>query len=118
MNRRSVTFGDLLARLAPALPAGAIAMSPIVASAVELNSDGTFSDHQMWVVVHTVTDTELRLIHPELFRLPMIAIQFNSRAGEVLRVVLEAGNCSQQGQLFETCARFATREHGTFSASA
>ena len=118
MNRRSVTFGDLLARLAPVPPEGAVAMRPIIASAVELNRDGTFSDHQTWAVVHSVTDTELRLIHPELFRRSMIAIQINSRAGEILRVVLEAGSCSQQGQLFETRARFATPDHGTFSASA
>ena len=118
MNRRRMTFGDLIARLAPAPPPGAIAASPIVASAIELNGDGTHSGRQMWAVVHSVTDAELRLIHPQAFGVARIMVQIGSRTGEILRVVLETGACRQQGELFETCARFVPAGHGILSASA
>lgn len=118
MNRRPATFGDLIARLAPAPPADAVAMTPIIASAIELNGDGSLSDRQMWAVIYSVTDAELRLIHPQSFRSPKIAVEIHSRTGEILRVVLETGSCRGQGELFESCARFVQSGRGILSASA
>ena len=118
MNRRPMTFGDLIARLAPAPPPGAIAASPIIASAAELNGDGTLSGRQTWAVLHSVTDAELRIIHPQPLAAARIVVQIHSRTGEILRAVLEAGACRQQGELFETCARFVPAGHGMLSASA
>lgn len=118
MNRRPMTFGDLIARVAPAPAVDAVAMSPVIASAVELKGDGDPSDRRMWVVIHSVTDAELRLIHPAPIKSAKVAVEISSRTGEVLRVVLEPADSRQQGELFETCARFVPMGRGILSASA
>lgn len=118
MNRRPMTFGDLIARVAPAPAVDAVAMSPIIASAVELRGDGGPSDRRMWVVIHSVTDAELRLIHPGPFQSSKISVEISSHAGEILRVVLEPAGSRQTGELFDTCARFVPMGRGMLSASA
>ncbi|HUY88435.1 MAG TPA: hypothetical protein VMV10_06855 [Pirellulales bacterium] len=93
-------------------------MSPIIATAIELDGDGTPAGRQMWGVVHSVTDAELRLIHPKLIQSPRLAVEISSRTGEILRAILEVGAARQQGELFETCARFVQSGRGILSASA
>lgn len=118
MNRRPMTFGDLIARVAPAPAVDAVAMSPIIATAVELKGDGGPSDRRTWVVIHGVTDAELRLIHPQPFQSAKVAVEISSPTGEILRVVLEPAGSRQQAELFETCARFVPLGRGMLSASA
>jgi hypothetical protein len=113
-----MSFGDLIARLAPAPAVDAVAMSPLIAAAVELRNDGALSDRRTWAVLHSVTDSELRLIHPGPFQASRIAIEVGSHTGEVLRVVLEPAETRKQGELFETCARFVQLGRGMLSASA
>lgn len=118
MNRRPMTFGDLIARVAPAPAVNAVAMSPIIASAAELKGDGSPTERRMWVVIHSVTDAELRLIHPGLFQSEKVAVEIGSPSGEILRVVLELAGSRKEGELFETCARFVQLGRGMLSASA
>lgn len=118
MNRRPMTFGELVGRLAPTPPPNAEPMSPIIAASVELNANGNPAGGRMWVVVHSVTDAELRLIHPVPIRAPKLAVEIRSPSGEILRVILEVGPARQQGDLFESCARFIQSGHGVLSASA
>jgi hypothetical protein len=113
-----MTFGDLIARVAPAPAVDAVAMSPIIASAIELKGESGPSDRRMWVVIHSVTDNELRLIHPSPFQSPNVAVEINSPTGEILRVVLEPAGSRKEGELFETCARFVQMGRGMLSASA
>ncbi|HVW39268.1 MAG TPA: hypothetical protein VHB99_18255 [Pirellulales bacterium] len=118
MSRRPMTFGDLIARVASAPAVDTVAMSPMIASAVDLKGDGGPSDRRMWVVIHGVTDAELRLIHPQPFQSEKVAVEISSPTGEILRVVLEPAGSRQQAELFETCARFVPLGRGMLSASA
>lgn len=118
MNRRPMTFGELLGRLAPLPPPEAMPMSPLIGAAFELNGNGKPAGGRMWVVVHSVTDAELRLIHPEPIRSAKLAVEIRLPTGEILRVVLETGAARQHGELFETCARFVQAGRGILSVSA
>lgn len=103
-------FGDLIRRLAaPAAPT-AEPVRPFVASAVELdcvpNDEQPASEERLWVVVHTITNSEMQLIHSRPIRSKKLVLRIDSPSGEIVKVVLHAKNTSIQGDLFETTAQF------------
>jgi hypothetical protein len=60
----------------------------------------------MWIVLHSITDAQVRLIHSQPISAKRLSVRVPARSGEVLRVVLETICSRQQGDLFETCAGF------------
>jgi len=118
MNRRPTTFGQLLGRIAPAAPAGAFECQPVIASAVELENGEVPLGRSMWIVLHSITDAQVRLIHSQPIGAKKLAVRLEAASGEVLRVILETICSRQQGELFETCAGFVQLGREVQSVSA
>jgi hypothetical protein len=118
MKRRPATFGELLSRIAPPSPPGAFACQPIIASAVELGADDRPLGRPLWVVVHGVTDADMRLIHARPIRAKKLSVHFTPSTGEILRITLEAMASRQQGELYETRAEFSQFGQEIHTASA
>lgn len=118
MDRRPTTFGQLLGRIAPAAPAGAFACQPMIASAVELENGDVPLGRPIWIVLHSITDAHVRLIHSQPIGAEKLAVRLEAASGEVLRVILEKICSRQQGELFETCAGFVQLAREIHSVSA
>lgn len=118
MNRRPMTFGQLLSRVAPAASPGALACQPVIASAVELGSGDARLGKSMWIVLHSITDAHVRLIHSQPIGAKRLSVRVQAASGEILRVILEIINSRQQGDLYETCAGFVRLGQEAHSASA
>lgn len=106
MSQRPTTFGQLLRRLMPPAPAASQARGPFIASATELPEATASDDRRSWVILHSVTNTELRLIHPRPIASREIVVHFPAASGEILRIVLTMAGSEQRGELYETTARF------------
>lgn len=128
MNRRPETFGELLSRIAPAPPPGAFACQPVIASAVELSGvelgsvelggDERPLGRPMWIVVHGITEGDVRLIHSRPIRAKHVRVHFNAPSGEILRIRLKVMTSRQQGDLFETVAGFVQLGQGVHTVGA
>lgn len=106
MNSRPITFGDLVRRLAPELPDDALCNPPLIASATELERPRGVRPRGFWVIVHTVTDDGMKLIHARPIRSKQLSIRIESESGEVLHSLVTLGACQAKGELYETTANF------------
>jgi hypothetical protein len=106
MSQRPTTFGQLLRRLASTEAAAAYDFGPVIASAREEAPSPAGGSSPRWVILHSITDYELRLIHPRPLAAPQFTVQIAVESGEVLSVVLTAVGSEQKGELYESTAQF------------
>jgi hypothetical protein len=76
-------FGELIRRL---MPADARALSPIVATAWETAGGPGARQPRFWVVIHSVTDRGMKLLHARPLRPTCLSLRIEVAGGEVLRV--------------------------------
>lgn len=106
MSQRPSTFGQLLQRLASANPGGVQNQGPYIASAKEVAATSAEDDSSLWVILHSITDSEVRLIHSRPLSAGGLAVQIPVESGEILRVVLTTVGSEQKGELYESTAQF------------
>jgi len=99
------TFGQLLLRLTSPSRAAIRNQGPVIASATEL-AGGAENSSPSWVILHSITDSELRLIHSHPLESGKLAVRIAAAGGEILRVVLSTAGSEQKGELYETTAQF------------
>jgi hypothetical protein len=59
-----------------------------------------------WVILHSITDSDLRLIHSRPLAGRELAVEISGSSGEFLRVILTMEGSEQKGELYETTAQF------------
>lgn len=106
MSQRPTTFGQLLHRLTSTKAAAAQVYGPVIASATEEAPSPAGEGAPRWVILHSITDDGLRLIHPRPLASPEFTVQIPVESGEILSVVLIAVGSQQKGELYETTAQF------------
>jgi hypothetical protein len=97
--------------VSPATPEGEVATSRVLGFFVQSQPRWRLLRMPDAGVVHSVTDTELKLIHPVPFQTSTIAAQIESCSGDIFRVMLMAEDCTQRGELFEfgaLCSQFTS----------
>jgi len=80
---------------------------PVVASAVEIDGEGPSRDTRSWVILHSITDLGLRLIHARSFRAEKLAVRIESPTGEIVQVLVALTSTAEKGDLYETTACFS-----------
>ncbi|HVA48497.1 MAG TPA: hypothetical protein VNH11_19185 [Pirellulales bacterium] len=111
MTHRPTTFGELIHRLATAEPGDVYRISPIVATAVEWDSaeEDAAADGQQqpfWVVMHSVSDDGVRLLHAGPLRANQVSIRIQAESGEVVRAIFAVAASQPKGEIYETLAQF------------
>jgi hypothetical protein len=106
MNSRPITFGDLIRRLAPESPDDASGNPPLVASAVELDRPQGPRGRAFWVILHSVTDHDMKLLHARPMRAANLSIRIQAESGEVVRTLVTVAESHPKGDLYETTASF------------
>lgn len=107
-EERFEDFGDLLGRLSAPSEASARQFRPLVASAIEMNDDGPTLRPRLWVILHSVTNSGMQLIHSQRLRTNKLAVRIESPTGEVVQVLLSVASTDPRGELYETTAQFST----------
>jgi hypothetical protein len=101
-------FGDLLGLLiAPSEPS-VRHYKPLVASAMEIDDEGPTLRPRLWVILHSVTNSGLQLIHARHLKTKKLAVRIESPTGEIVQVLLSVMSTDSRGELYETTAEFAT----------
>ena len=106
MMQRPTTFGELLRRLTPDLPSGTYRCPPIVASAVVIDDSAECQSQPFWVVVHSLTDCDMRLLHAAPIRAKHLSVRIEAGRGETVQAILTATCSAPKGELYETTAEF------------
>lgn len=106
MMQRPITFGELMRRLAPDLPSGTYRCAPIVASAVGIDEPPGSPCRPFWVVVHSLTDCDVRLLHAAPIRAKHLSVRIEADRGEIVQAILTATCSAPKGELYETTAEF------------
>lgn len=104
VNRPS-TFTDLFDLLAGAKNAAASGQ-PLVASACELDGDQISEEAPQWVVMHDITESDIRLIHWKPLGSERLAVRVALPSGEIIHAVVARVDTQQHGPLYGTLARF------------
>ena len=74
MSQRPATFGQLLSRLMSPCAMASQHHGPVIASATEVAPAGTGSESPQWVILHSITDSDVQLIHPRPMAASELAI--------------------------------------------
>ena len=106
-KKNPVDFGDLIARVMPPPVPSALACRPMVGSATELSDEGQSGSRRLWVIVHTITRSGMRLFHSRPLRGHKLAVRIDTPGGESVNVTLAVHSTVPHGQLFETTASFS-----------
>ena len=106
MKQRPTTFGALMRRLTPELPTGTYRCPPIVASAVEIDEPPDMQREPFWVVIHSLTDRDVRLLHAAPVRAKYLSVTIEADRGEVVQAIVTAIGSGPKGDLYETTAEF------------
>lgn len=105
MNKRPSTFAHLLRRLAAPVSAAVHGHQPLIASATEVGeTEGESS--RSWVILHSISELDVRLIHPRPLAASELDVQIAAASGEILRVTLAPAESKKKGELYETTAQF------------
>ena len=105
MTQLPHTFGQLLRRLAsPAV--GTQTPGPFIASAAEVKAIATEEVSPLWVILHSITDSDVRLIHLRPLAPGKFTVQIPVESGEVLSVMLTMADSRRNGELYESTAQF------------
>jgi len=99
-----MTFKQLIDRIVAPLPPPMQIHGTLITSATE-GADAIGSSPP-WVILHSITDDDLRLIHPRPLVGDELAVQIPLDSGEILRVLLTPAGSERQGELYETTAQF------------
>ncbi|MGH7137977.1 MAG: hypothetical protein ACREHD_19685, partial [Pirellulales bacterium] len=93
-------------RAAPALPDDAYHCPPIVATALEMTADQAGSRRPFWVLIHSVTDRGMTLLHARPLGGSGVSLRIDGDHGEAIHVSLTTGGSQPRGKLYETQAEF------------
>jgi hypothetical protein len=99
-----MTFTQLIERIVGPFPPPTQFHGPLIASATE--GANPIGSSPLWVILHSITDSDLRLIHPRPLVGDELAVQISLHSGEILRVTLSTADSKRNGELYETTARF------------
>lgn len=105
MSQRPTKFGQLLHRLAPPRSAASQNCGAFIASATEVAPAPAASKAPLWVVLHSINDLEVRLIHPRPVTASELAVQIRADGGEILRFTLSMAESQKRGELYESTAQ-------------
>lgn len=106
MHSRPTLFSQLVNRLI-AKPSQAVqTCGPLIASATELSDQAPNQTSPLWVILHSITESNVRLIHSQPLHGKRLAVQISASSGEVLRVQLATSASHKNGELYETTAEF------------
>lgn len=106
MSQRPTTFGQLLRRLTSPPAASTQNHGPFIASATEVASTAAEGISPLWVILHSITDCDVRLIHSRPLAGPELALHIPVTSGEILRVLLTMADSQKNGELYESTAHF------------
>lgn len=111
MTQRPTTFGELISRLASVEPGNCYRLAPVVATATdwEPRPNGAAGSEQaspFWVVLHSVSDYGLKLLHARPLPARNIAVRVEGAGGDVLQVILAITDSVAKGDLYESTAQF------------
>jgi hypothetical protein len=106
MSQRPTTFGQLLRRLSSPNPGIVQNQGPLIASAKEIAEASQGDDACLWVILHSITDSDVRLIHSRPLSAREIAVQIPVPSGEVLSVMLTTADSEKKGDLYESTGQF------------
>lgn len=112
--QRPKTFADLIRRFVPDLPDDAYPICPLAATALEMDATLVGKQKAFWVVVHSVTDRGVKLLHAKPVRGSCLSLRIQVEGGEVVQAMLAVAGSRSQGPLYETQAEF---EHAGLGAS-
>jgi len=104
MSQPPNTFGDLLSRLAPPPRAPVRCWGPLIAMAVPHNGRLKPETKPLWVILHSISDWGVRLIHAQPLGDLQVDVEIKAADGEVLRFTLSLGRSQKIGDLYETSA--------------
>lgn len=104
--QRPQTFGELICRVAPALPDDAYRCPPIVATALETTDGRGGKRRPFWVLIHSITDRGMKLLHSQPLGRCCLSLCIEGDGTEVVQVLLVAGGSRPNGKLHETQAEF------------
>ncbi|HWB13989.1 MAG TPA: hypothetical protein VG826_32475 [Pirellulales bacterium] len=103
-----VDFGDLLCRLSEPSAPSARQLKPLVASAFEIDDDVPTRRPRQWVILHSVTNSGLQIIHSRNLQSKKLAVRIETPTGEIIRVLVFVTSTDPIGELYETTAVFGT----------
>ncbi|HUY91155.1 MAG TPA: hypothetical protein VMV10_20620 [Pirellulales bacterium] len=78
----------------------------MIATATEVAAPSDADKSPLWVILHSITDSDVRLIHPRPVAASELAIQIQGDSGEILRVTLAMAGSQKMGELYESTAQF------------
>lgn len=106
MSQRPTTFGQLLRRLTSPNPGIVQNQGPLIASAKEVAATSKDDGSSLWVILHSITDSDVRLIHSRPLSARELAVQIPVPSGEVLNVMLTTADSQKKGELYESTGQF------------
>lgn len=106
MNLVPESIGELLRGLPPASLPQSLRRTSVIASATELLEPNGVASPPFLVVLHSVTDGDLRFIHAQKLASNSLAVRIQLDTGEILRFVLTAAESERKGELFESTGVF------------
>lgn len=106
MSQRPATFGQLLRRIATPRTAEAQYEGHFIASISEVAGASGNKKSPSWVILHSITDSGLQLIHPRPLPADELAVQIPVVSGEIVRVTLVMAGTQRNGELYESTAQF------------
>jgi hypothetical protein len=87
----------------------------MVATAMELRPGANRQQQAFWVVLHTVTDRGMKLLHANPLRAEYVSLRVQADGGEALQAMLNvAAGSRPNGPLYETQAEF---QHAGFDVA-
>ena len=104
MSQPPNTFGDLLSRLAPLPRATVRCWGPLIATALPRNGRSTPENKPLWVILHSISDWSVRLIHAQPLGDLQVDVEIKVADGEMLRFTLSLDRSQKIGELYETSA--------------
>jgi hypothetical protein len=105
-QHRFEDFGDLLSCLATPVEPTTRHLRPFFASAIEVDEDGQSVEPRIWVILHSITEAGLHLIHSRHLESGKLAVQIESPTGEILHIQLLVTSTDSRGELYESTAQF------------
>ncbi|HVX16272.1 MAG TPA: hypothetical protein VHC22_34115 [Pirellulales bacterium] len=106
MMPHPTSFVELIRRLAPDVPEDTCGCPPLVASAIEMQAATGKRQRPFWVIVHSLTDHGLRLLHARPLHSTGLCLRIQTKDGAVVQAMLVAKESHPNGPLFETSAEF------------
>lgn len=106
MSQRPATFGQLLNRITAPHTADVQHGGPFIASATEGAANSGENKSPLWVILHSITDSDLRLIHSCPLTAAELTVEIPVESGEIVRVTLAMADSQKNGALYESTAQF------------